>query len=76
MRLSFAIPAYNEEAYLGACLESILAQTRELAKRLRSWWLQRQHRPHARGCARISGRSRGGRAAERADVCAAGGLAS
>jgi glycosyltransferase involved in cell wall biosynthesis len=30
MRLSFAIPAYNEEAYLGACLESILAQTREL----------------------------------------------
>ena len=30
MRLSFAIPAYNEEAYLAACLESILAQTREL----------------------------------------------
>src|ERR1019366_7604998 len=30
MRLSFAIPAYNEEAYLAACLESILAQTRDL----------------------------------------------
>src|ERR1035441_10065252 len=30
MRLSFAVPAYNEEAYLPACLESILAQTREL----------------------------------------------
>jgi glycosyltransferase involved in cell wall biosynthesis len=28
MRLSFVIPAYNEEAYLPACLESILAQTR------------------------------------------------
>ncbi|SEG47399.1 Glycosyl transferase family 2 [Bryocella elongata] len=26
MRLSFVIPAYNEEAYLPACLESILAQ--------------------------------------------------
>ena len=30
MRLSFVIPAYNEEAYLAACLDSILAQTREL----------------------------------------------
>jgi glycosyltransferase involved in cell wall biosynthesis len=30
MRLSFVIPAYNEEAYLPGCLESILAQTREL----------------------------------------------
>jgi glycosyltransferase involved in cell wall biosynthesis len=30
MRLSFVIPAYNEEAYLPACLESILAQTRGL----------------------------------------------
>lgn len=27
MRLSYVIPAYNEEAYLGACLESILRQT-------------------------------------------------
>ncbi len=27
MRLSFVIPAYNEEAYLPACLESILRQT-------------------------------------------------
>ncbi len=27
MRLSFVIPAYNEEAYLAACLESILSQT-------------------------------------------------
>ena len=27
MRLSFVIPAYNEEAYLPACLDSILAQT-------------------------------------------------
>jgi glycosyltransferase involved in cell wall biosynthesis len=31
MRLSFVIPAYNEEAYLPACLESILAQTQSLA---------------------------------------------
>ncbi len=30
MRLSFVIPAYNEEAYLPACLESVLAQTKEL----------------------------------------------
>jgi glycosyltransferase involved in cell wall biosynthesis len=30
MRLSFVVPAYNEEAYLPACLESILAQTRSL----------------------------------------------
>jgi glycosyltransferase involved in cell wall biosynthesis len=28
MVLSVVIPAYNEEAYLGACLDSILAQTR------------------------------------------------
>jgi glycosyltransferase involved in cell wall biosynthesis len=30
MRLSFVVPAYNEEAYLPACLESIMAQTGEL----------------------------------------------
>lgn len=30
MRLSFVIPAYNEEAYLPACLESILAQTQNV----------------------------------------------
>ena len=30
MRLSFVVPAYNEEAYLPACLDSILAQTRSL----------------------------------------------
>ncbi len=30
MRLSFVVPAYNEEAYLPACLDSILAQTRGL----------------------------------------------
>jgi glycosyltransferase involved in cell wall biosynthesis len=30
VRLSFVIPAYNEELYLPACLESILAQTRDL----------------------------------------------
>jgi glycosyltransferase involved in cell wall biosynthesis len=30
MRLSFVVPAYNEEAYLPACLESILDQTRTL----------------------------------------------
>jgi glycosyltransferase involved in cell wall biosynthesis len=30
MRISFVVPAYNEEAYLPACLESILAQTRTL----------------------------------------------
>jgi glycosyltransferase involved in cell wall biosynthesis len=30
MRLSFVVPAYNEETYLPACLESVLAQTREL----------------------------------------------
>lgn len=29
MRLSFVIPAYNEERYLAACIESIVAQTRE-----------------------------------------------
>ena len=31
MRLSFVVPAYNEEAYLPACLESILAQTQNMA---------------------------------------------
>jgi glycosyltransferase involved in cell wall biosynthesis len=31
MRLSFVVPAYNEETYLPACLESILAQTREMS---------------------------------------------
>ena len=30
MRLSFVVPAYNEEAYLPACLDSILAQSRTL----------------------------------------------
>jgi glycosyltransferase involved in cell wall biosynthesis len=30
MLLSFVVPAYNEEAYLGSCLESILDQTRGL----------------------------------------------
>ena len=30
MRLSFVVPAYNEEAYLPACLDSILEQTRDL----------------------------------------------
>jgi glycosyltransferase involved in cell wall biosynthesis len=30
MSLSFVVPAYNEEAYIGACLESILEQTRNL----------------------------------------------
>jgi glycosyltransferase involved in cell wall biosynthesis len=30
MLLSFVVPAYNEEAYLGACLQSILEQTRGL----------------------------------------------
>jgi glycosyltransferase involved in cell wall biosynthesis len=29
MRLSFVVPAYNEEAYLPACLQSILGQTAE-----------------------------------------------
>lgn len=28
MRLSFVVPAYNEESYLGACLDSILRETR------------------------------------------------
>jgi len=32
MLLSFVVPAYNEEAYLGACLESILNQTRGLER--------------------------------------------
>lgn len=30
MLLSFVVPAYNEEAYIGPCLESILEQTRGL----------------------------------------------
>src|ERR1700679_3470981 len=30
MRLSFVVPAYNEEAYLPACLESICEQIRTL----------------------------------------------
>ena len=30
MRISFVVPAYNEEAYLPACLDSILAQSRTL----------------------------------------------
>ena len=30
MRLSFVIPAYNEEAYLPACLESIFAQIKNV----------------------------------------------
>ena len=30
MRLSFVVPAYNEETYLPACLESIRLQTQEL----------------------------------------------
>ena len=30
MRLTFVIPAYNEEAYLQACLDSILRQTQSL----------------------------------------------
>ncbi len=30
MLLSFVVPAYNEQAYLGACLDSILEQTRGL----------------------------------------------
>ncbi len=32
MRLSFVVPAYNEEAYLPDCLDSILKQTRDLAE--------------------------------------------
>jgi len=32
MRLSFVVPAYNEEAYLPDCLEAILKQTRDLAE--------------------------------------------
>lgn len=31
MRLSFVVPAYNEEQYLGDCLRSILAETCDLA---------------------------------------------
>lgn len=34
MRLSFVVPAYNEESYLPACLESILEQTRNLPAQL------------------------------------------
>jgi glycosyltransferase involved in cell wall biosynthesis len=30
MKLSFVVPAYNEESYLPACLESILAQIKDL----------------------------------------------
>ncbi|HEY5057334.1 MAG TPA: glycosyltransferase family A protein [Terracidiphilus sp.] len=32
MRLSFVVPAYNEEAYLPDCLEAILEQTKDLAE--------------------------------------------
>src|SRR5580698_7255999 len=32
MRLSFVVPAYNEEAYLPDCLEAILKQTKGLAE--------------------------------------------
>ena len=35
MRLSFVIPAYNEESYLAACLESIFAQVNELPSGMR-----------------------------------------
>ncbi len=34
MRLSFVIPAYNEESYLPACLESILGQTGRLGNQV------------------------------------------
>lgn len=34
MQLSFVIPAYNEEAYLPACLESILAQVQAMGDRV------------------------------------------
>ncbi len=33
MLLSFVVPAYNEEAYIGPCLDSILEQTRGLEHR-------------------------------------------
>jgi glycosyltransferase involved in cell wall biosynthesis len=32
MRVSFVIPAYNEEGYLPDCLESILAQTKDVSE--------------------------------------------
>jgi glycosyltransferase involved in cell wall biosynthesis len=32
MRLSFVVPAYNEEAYLPDCLEAIRKQTRGLTE--------------------------------------------
>lgn len=34
VRLSFVVPAYNEESYLPACLESILAQTGTLGNQV------------------------------------------
>jgi glycosyltransferase involved in cell wall biosynthesis len=34
VKLSFVIPAYNEESYLPACLESILAQTQSLGEQV------------------------------------------
>jgi glycosyltransferase involved in cell wall biosynthesis len=36
MRISFVVPAYNEEAYLPACLDAILSQTRTLPAGLSS----------------------------------------
>ena len=36
MRISFVVPAYNEEAYLPACLDAILNQTRALPAGLSS----------------------------------------
>ena len=37
MKISFVIPAYNEESYLGACLESVLREDRREVLRERAF---------------------------------------
>ena len=69
MRLSFVVPAYNEEAYLPACLESILAQidqdpTAAAAPDRDHRRQQRQHRPHPRSRPQLPRRHRRRRAAQ------------
>jgi len=47
MLLSFVVPAYNEEAYLSACLESILDPARGLEHLTEIIVVNNQHRLNA-----------------------------